>query len=249
MPTARSEMPAVELNGLIYVPGGFGPVPGGLANGKGPVTTFDAYDPAVDRWRSLAPMPEPRHHLMLTTYHGKIYVFGGFIAPWITQSNAWVYDPAANQWTVLKDMPAPRTAGAAVTLGNYIYLVGGTTSHGSLVLPTWRYDPEMNSWKNMAPLQEPREHNAAVVLDGRIYALGGRWTTTLNSVEIYDPAKDLWTYGPEMLAARAGFGATVMNGRIYVAGGELIQILTDPQQRGGVRSCSRNLGTVTSHAQ
>src|SRR5689334_18774866 len=36
--TARSEMPALELNGLIYVPGGFGPVPGGLANGKGPVT-------------------------------------------------------------------------------------------------------------------------------------------------------------------------------------------------------------------
>jgi N-acetylneuraminic acid mutarotase len=225
MPTARSEMPAVELNGLIYVPGGFGPVPGGLANGKGPVTTFDVYDPASDQWRSLAPMPEPRHHLMLTAYHGMIYVFGGFIDPWITQSNTWVYDPATNHWTVLKPMPAPRTAGAAVTLGDYIYVVGGTTSTAGLVLPTWRYDPEADSWKDVAPVQQAREHNTAVVLNGHIYALGGRWATTLNSVEIYDPAEDRWTKGPDMIGARAGFGATVMDGRIYVAGGELIEIL------------------------
>ena len=225
MPTTRSEMPAVELNGLIYVPGGFGSVPGGLANGKGPVTTFDVFDPAADQWRSLAPMPEPRHHMMLTTYHGKIYVFGGFIDLWITQSNTWVYDPAGDHWTVLKPMPAPRTAGAAVTLGDYIYLVGGTTSTAGLVLPTWRYDPGADSWKNMAPLLQPREHNAAVVLDGRIYALGGRWDATYRSVEIYDPGQDVWSKGPDMRQARAGFGATVMKGRIYVAGGELIEIL------------------------
>ena len=79
-------MPAVELNGLIYVPGGFGPVRGGLANGKGPVTTLDAYDPLNDRWTSLAPMPEPRHHQMVTVYKGRIYVFGGFIDPWIPKN-------------------------------------------------------------------------------------------------------------------------------------------------------------------
>ena len=111
MLTARSEMPAVELNGLIYVPGGFGPVRGGLANGKGPVDTLDVYDPVTDQWRTLAPMPDRRHHEMITVYKDKIYVFGGFLDPWLTQSNAWVYDPRVNQWTVLKDMPAPRTAG------------------------------------------------------------------------------------------------------------------------------------------
>ena len=225
MPTARSEMPAVELNGLIYIPGGFGPVPGGLANGYGQVTTFDVYDPATDQWKSLAPMPEGRHHLMLAVYRGKIYAFGGFIDPWITQSNAWVYDPSADRWTVLKPMPAPRTAGAAVTLGDYIYLVGGTTARSGAVLPTWRYDPASNQWKDVASLQQPREHNAAVVLDGKIYALGGRWTSTYSSVEVYDPASNKWTFGPPMQFQRAGFGATVMDGRIYVGGGELISVL------------------------
>jgi N-acetylneuraminic acid mutarotase len=112
--TARSEMPAVELNGLIYVPGGFGPLAGGLANGKGPVNTLDVYDPSLDQWHTLAPMPDHRHHQMVTVYKDRIYVFGGFLDPWLTQSNAWVYDSKTDQWTVLKDMPAPRTAGAAL---------------------------------------------------------------------------------------------------------------------------------------
>ncbi len=225
MLTARSEMPAVELDGLIYVPGGFGSMRGGLANGKGPVDTLDVYDPFANQWRTLAPMPDGRHHEMITAYKDKIYVFGGFLDPWLTQSNAWVYDPKTNQWTVLKDMPAPRTAGAAVTLNDAIYLVGGTTSKAGAILSTWKYNPETDTWQEVAPLQEPREHNTAVVLNGKIYALGGRWNQDLNSVEIYDPASDQWTFGSPMQVARAGFGATVLDGKIYVAGGEWINTL------------------------
>jgi N-acetylneuraminic acid mutarotase len=239
MLTARSEMPAVAWNGLIYVPGGFGPVRGGLANGKGPTTTFDVYDPVANQWHTLAPMPEARHHAMVAAYQNKIYVFGGFLDPWLTQSNVWVYDPATDQWQVLHDMPSPRTAGAAVTLGNTIYLVGGTTSQAGAILPTWKYEPETDTWQEVAPLQEPREHNAALVLDGKIYALGGRWLQDLNSVEIYDPASNEWSFGPAMKVARAGFGATVLGGKIYVAGGEWITVtkvlnsleVFDPTQR------------------
>ena len=223
MLTPRSEMPAIELNGLIYVPGGFGPVRGGLANGKGPVTSFDVYDPRTDTWTALAPMPEARHHMMLAAYKDKLYVFGGFAGVWETYSNVWVYDVATNTWEVRNPMPASRTAGAAVTLGDFIYLVGGTTSRAGGILPTWRYDPATDLWTDLAPLQEPREHLNAAVLDGKIYALAGRWTTTLNSIEIYDPATDQWTYGPAMNDIRAGFGATVMDGKIYVAGGEIIE--------------------------
>ena len=51
MPTPRSEMPAVEIDGLIYVPGGFG--------GD---DVLEAYEPAGDRWLRLADMPDRRHH-------------------------------------------------------------------------------------------------------------------------------------------------------------------------------------------
>jgi len=226
MPSARSEMPAIELNGLIYVVGGFGPVPGGSANGKDAVDTFEAYNPKADQWITLLPAPEKRDHSMMTTYQGRIYVFGGYAAgDWVVCPNAWMYDPAADQWTVLNPMPAPRTSGAAVTIGDYIYLVGGITSKAHMILPTWRYDPTNDIWQDVAPLQQPREHVNAVALDGLIYAIGGRWIQTLNSVEIYDPVKDQWTAGVPMQDIRAGFGATVMNGKIYVAGGEIIETL------------------------
>ncbi|MEP6894001.1 MAG: kelch repeat-containing protein [Chloroflexota bacterium] len=225
MPSARSEMPAIELNGLFYVVGGFGPVPDGLANGKDAVETFEAYNPKADQWIALAPTPEARDHSMMTTYQGRIYVFGGYAGEWVVYPNAWMYDPAADQWTVLKPMPASRTSGAAVTIGDYIYLVGGITSQAHVILPTWRYDPTNDTWQDVAPLQQPREHVSAVVLNGLIYTLGGRWIQTLSSVEIYDPAKDQWTPGVPMQNIRAGFGATVMNGKIYVAGGEIIETL------------------------
>src|SRR5215207_3249838 len=222
MPSARSEMPAIEVDSLIYVVGGFGPVRGGLANGFDAVTTFEAYDPQTDQWISLASTPEPRNHSMMASHQGKIYVFGGYVGVWEIQENAWAYDIKTDTWTVLNPMPASRAAGAAVTIDDSIYVIGGNTSKVGVVLPTWRYDPLQDTWKDVAPLQQLREHVSAVTLDGLIHALGGRWMGTLNSVEIYDPIKDEWTAGVSMNDARAGFGATVMNGKIYVAGGELI---------------------------
>src|SRR3990172_13431223 len=69
MPTQRSEMPAVALDGLIYVPGGFG----GEA-------AFEAYDPLTDTWQSLPLLPDGRDHLMAAAPGGgvtaqRIYIF------------------------------------------------------------------------------------------------------------------------------------------------------------------------------
>ena len=58
-------MPAIELNGLFYVVGGFGPVTDGSANGKDAVETFEAYNPKADQWIALVPTPEARDHSMI----------------------------------------------------------------------------------------------------------------------------------------------------------------------------------------
>jgi hypothetical protein len=54
---ARSEMSAVTLNGLVYVPGGFGGA-----------NRLERYDPTTGQWQALAEMPAGRHHLIATTY-------------------------------------------------------------------------------------------------------------------------------------------------------------------------------------
>jgi N-acetylneuraminic acid mutarotase len=226
MPDPRSEMPAVTLNGLIYVPGGLGRTPTGSANGYGAVAGLDVYDPATNTWDTRAPLPEVRHHNLATVFEGRLYVFGGMDEPWRPTTTAWVYDPTIDAWTALAPLPQPRTSGAAVALGNYIYVIGGTGSPFQTPLPFLRYDPAANTWEERAQLRQLREHTAAVALDGKIYALGGRWNEDgLTSVEIYDPESDSWSWGPDMHYGRAGFAATVLDGKIYVAGGEMITAL------------------------
>ncbi len=210
MPTARSEMRAAVVDGIFYVPGGFG----GL-------TSFEAYDPANDSWTQLAPLPEPAHHMMVTSYNGKVYVFGG--GPdlsWQATASVLVYEPATAAWTEAELMPERRMSGEAVLLGNFIYLVGGTGGTTALL----RYDPAEDAWAVLPGPSQPREHVAAVAFNDELWVIGGRWggTGALATVEIFSPASGSWRDGPEMNEARSGFGAAAVGDRIVVAGGEIL---------------------------
>jgi N-acetylneuraminic acid mutarotase len=209
MSVSRSEMPAAVLNGLIYVPGGFG---NAFIEAAG--FAFEAYDPASDAWQTLAPMPYAMNHHAIAAYDNALYVFDAD-APVLR------YDPAANAWTELGPMPERRWAAAAVALDDYVYIVGGTGGTGALL----RYEPANDAWATLAAPLQRREHLQAVILDSKIYALGGRWDSGLSSVDIYDPATDTWRRGLSMRQRRSGFGAAVLDGRIVVAGGELLSPL------------------------
>lgn len=221
MPTARSEMTAVTLDGMIYVIGGY-------VNGSAPWRSSKAvevYDPATNLWSQRAALPMGLNHMQAAAHKGKVYVFGGLPdCECEPGPDGWVYDPATNNWTTIAPLPDWRIAGAAVSLGDYVYLVGG---QGDIeierpVSNLLRYDPAADTWAEMAALNEAREHTSAVVYEGRIYVFGGRWNTDLKSMEIYDPATDTWVMGPSMRDIRAGFGAAVVQDRIYVAGGEIV---------------------------
>ena len=210
MPTARSEMRVAVVDGIFFVPGGFG----GLTN-------FAAYDPALDIWTVLAPMPEPAHHMMATGHDGKVFVFGGARSTaWQAAASIFVYDPTTDAWTLAGSMPERRMGGEAVSLGGFIYLVGGTSGTTALL----RYDPAEDSWNVLTGPSQPREHVAAVSFDGELWVIGGRWggTGALATVEIFDPSSGVWRDGPEMNEARSGFGAAAIGDRIIVAGGEIL---------------------------
>lgn len=175
MPRPRSEMPAVEINGTIYVPGGF----------SGPLGTdeLETYDIVLDNWTRLAPMPEGRHHLMAAAHQGELYAFGGSVAVgWSASASAWRYDPASDAWDELTDMPEPRMAGAAVTIAEFIYIVGGVGGSDQLLA----FDPANEIWQAYPGPRQPREHTAAVAYQGELWVIGGRWSGAgeLKSVEI-----------------------------------------------------------------
>jgi N-acetylneuraminic acid mutarotase len=71
----RAEMPAVAVNGKIYVVGG-------SAKGVGyEIARNEEYDPATDRWQLRAPMPRGLNHIGAAALDGKLYTAGGFTSP------------------------------------------------------------------------------------------------------------------------------------------------------------------------
>lgn len=205
----RSEMPAVMLDGFVYVPGGFGGM-----------DRLERYNPVGDQWEALAIMPGARHHNMSSAHGGQLYVFGGSDSPFgfSPTNTVWRYDPGEDTWSVLDPMPEARMSGAAVTLGDKIYLVGDARAGASLL----EFSPSSGEWRTLPHGRHPRDHSNTVVFDGELWVLGGRGSAgEVAATEIFDPASETWREGPTLNIARAGFAAAVVQDKIMVAGGEV----------------------------
>jgi uncharacterized protein (TIGR03437 family) len=73
MPTPRAGIASGVISGKIIVFGGEGP----SGRPEGTYAQAEEYDPAANSWRSLAPMPNPRHGFYGATVGDVIYLPGG----------------------------------------------------------------------------------------------------------------------------------------------------------------------------
>ncbi len=92
MSTARYCIAASEVNGKIYVIGGWDAW-------KDPtlLATVEMYDPATNTWERKADMPTARGALATAVLDGKIYAIGGARGR-SAFSTVEVYDPATDTW-------------------------------------------------------------------------------------------------------------------------------------------------------
>jgi len=212
LPTPRGEVAAAELNGKIYVFGGFGA--GATAN--------EEYDIATDTWQSRASIPKGVDHPAAATVGGKIYLIGGFDGRWGPVADVWAYDPEGDTWTQKAELPTPRGAlGAAVVEGK-IYAIGGVGSSGDLGT-TEVYDPATDTWAGRSPMPTARDHIAVAVSQGKIFVAGGRvgsFARNLDANQAYDPSTDTWAELAPLPTARSGNTAAAAAGRVFVLGGE-----------------------------
>jgi N-acetylneuraminic acid mutarotase len=221
MPIPRTEISVAELDGKMYVAGGYVP---------GSVTSYllQEYDPATDKWRDRARMPLGLNHVGLVGHEGKLYVFGGFIRQnQDPVANAFVYDPKANSWKELAPLTSKRGAVALASLGGKIHLLGGAVGVGFRMRKSVNlhevYDPATNKYASRAPLPERRDHMGLVALGGKLHAFGGRYESFANNSnlhDVYDPATDKWTPLAPLPTARSGFAYGLLDGLIVVIGGE-----------------------------
>jgi N-acetylneuraminic acid mutarotase len=245
-PAPSEELLGATANGKLYVLAGLTSAPEWHPRGY-----VYEYDPATSQWTAKKHMPLPAHHVAFVGYYGKIYGFGGFVAPesgpsgWKPIDNAWEYDPVSDTWKALAPMPQNRGAGAAAAVNGKIYVIGGVElAPGSkdgvirITAGAWphhavgtneEYDIASNTWRERSPMPTARDHLAVAAVNGKIYAIGGRLgsafsfsSSPTDVVEEYDPATDSWgNVKAKMPTPRSALAWGVYNGRIYVAGGEM----------------------------
>lgn len=243
LPLASHHLPLAEINGKIYMFGGFR-LPDKGPPSWVPINNTWEYDTATDQWRELAPMPTARGSANAVVVNGKIHVIGGAgLHPGSKETAAHparphrslgtneVYDPATNTWETRSPMPTARNHAAAGLVNGKIYVIGGRVGSAFITRASntdivEEYDPATDQWgalkESMA--MGPRSATAWATFNGRIYVAGGesragQASQTFRRVEAYDPATNSWSALPPMLFHRHGLAGDVLNGRLHLVSG------------------------------
>ena len=92
MPTARYCIASSEVDGKIYVIGGWD-----AWTDPTPLATVEMYDPETDTWERKADMPTARGALATAVLDGRIYAIGGARGQ-SDFSTVEIYDPVTDTW-------------------------------------------------------------------------------------------------------------------------------------------------------
>lgn len=214
---SNSEMAVAELNGKIYVMGGY-------PASRVTVNTVQVYDTVSNSWHLTTPLPIALNHQMPAVANGKIYVIGGQTDSGNTSFTNTVleFNPATSNWTFKAPMPTARSAGAAAVIGDLIYVAGGRPPRGQDFAV---YNATSNTWQTLSNLTTGRNHIAACAIDGKVYVAGGRrdagFTSAMTNVlEVFDPALGTWSTRAPMPTVRGGINGIAVDGCFFVFGGE-----------------------------
>ena len=218
LPLGLHHAGAAELNGKLYVVGGFTAAGFSIWN---PVNHVFIYDPGRDEWIERAGMPTARGGLAVVNLENKLYAIGGYNGE--SNPNAVeMYDPITDSWASVGPLPTPRDHLTAVSLGGRIYAIGGRVglSYRDNLTTVEEYDPAHDQWKTKANMPTARSGITAGVIDGWIYVVGGGSAGgTFHANERYSPRLNTWQAMPPMPTARHGLGSAVLDQRFYVISG------------------------------
>jgi N-acetylneuraminic acid mutarotase len=206
------------LNGKIYLAGGFA---GG--HHTMPSAGVYSYDPATDKWQTLAPLSDVRGGVALASVGGMIHAIGGRIMGEMgTIPVHEVYNPATNSWRKAAPLPTSRDHAGVFVVDAKIHLIGGRAGEATENVGLHDvYDPATDSWKSAPPMPTPRSSVAFAEYHGLLFLAGGECQKgkTYDQVEAYDPKADRWTTFPALPGPRHGFAAAAAGDKLFFMGG------------------------------
>jgi N-acetylneuraminic acid mutarotase len=206
------------LNGKIYLAGGFA---GG--HHTMPSASVFSYDPATDKWQTLAPLSDVRGAVSLAAVGGQIHAVGGRIMGEMgTIPVHEVYNPATNSWRKAAPQPTSRDHAGIFVVDGKIHLIGGRTGEASENVGLHDvYDPATDSWRAAAPMPTPRSSVAFAEYHGLLFLAGGECQKgkAYDQVEAYDLKADRWITFPALPGPRHGFAAAAAGDKLFFMGG------------------------------
>jgi N-acetylneuraminic acid mutarotase len=175
----------------------------------------------TNRWRMIRPNndpngPAPRAETSAVVYQGKLYLFGGSTAQFVSKSDTWVYNFATNTWTQLNLAVKPSARYGALfavdTDNDRMVIYGGertvfTQTGVDFVFAgpdtQWAFDFHSLTWTQITPLYSiPNRNNGngAVWFDDKLLAFGGDiggGTPCPNAIFEQNNVNETWVYNSE----------------------------------------------------
>lgn len=225
----RSELAGAAHGGLVYAVGGRGGCKFGNA---GVCSDLEVYDPILNAWEGLMPMPTPRAGLAAVVVGDKLFAVGGRTGFSPGTGDALdcleAYDIEAGTWGPgcgspdgLAPLPIPVMDTTASAHGNKIYVFGGQDKSGNLSTAVQIYNVAKNTWTLGKPMPTPRANLAAAACGNVLVVTGGRTASQdrTDIVEAYQLPKGKWFAGLKpMPTVKSEHGGVSHGGKIYAVG-------------------------------
>ncbi|KAH9624151.1 hypothetical protein KSS87_012814 [Heliosperma pusillum] len=157
MNVARFDFASAEVDGKIYVVGGYG------VEGES-LSSVEVYDPDTDKWTEIESLRRPRWGSFAFGFQGKLYVMGGRSSFTIGNSKyVDVYSPDTHTWCEMKNGCVMVTAHAVI--GKKLFCIQWRDQRKLAI-----FNPEDNSWK-MVPVPVTGSSSIGFrfgILDGKL---------------------------------------------------------------------------------
>ncbi|XP_059469272.1 influenza virus NS1A-binding protein-like [Neocloeon triangulifer] len=161
--SARCEAALVNLNGCLYVIGGF--------DGVAVLSSVEKLEPD-SRWTFSARMIRQRSGLGAVALPGCILVFGGHDG-FQRLADGEKFNPDSETWTLLAPMVQARSNFGIASIGRLVFAVGGYggPEPGQPLAEVEAYDPSIDKWFPVEKMLSPRSGLIACVADNLQLAL------------------------------------------------------------------------------
>jgi len=143
----RSLTTAAELDGHIYVLGGFS---------INPVSIVEEYNPGSRKWSKSPNMSEEKYDMKAAAWRGKVFVTGGVDEDTRDLKSCEAYDPTTMRWTKVGSMITARSGHGLATVGDMLVAIGGNAGLGGVTAEGESYDEESDEWRPLCPMPTPR---------------------------------------------------------------------------------------------